>query len=833
MDHADVPAEAVDDEVMADPCEVGKMLDWAGAAFAGIKRTEVGQRVELNVLRQDHNVLCFGESCMETPIRIGQRQFKHGLGTHSNSKIAVSFPPGAKVFKAFVGVDNNYDTQGKHGSVRFVVEIDGKEAFRTPVLRGGQEPAQVNVELPEGIGQIVLKVDATDDGVSHDQADWADAHLVMQDGGIVWLDENQIDLLFLTSGPPFSFVYGGVSSAELLTTWKRTVETKDKEDRVEYLVNWTDPKTQLRVTATVGVFKRYPAVDWLLSFENRGSKDTPILESIQAADVGLRTGLSKRVGVLHHLMGDACGERSFLSVETTLEADKTIRLAPTGGRPSSISAFPFFNFQYRDRGIITAVGWSGQWAASFKRAANGPTRLCVGMEKTHLLLHPGERIRSPRVLMLSWHGDRLTAHNRFRRLMLFHYVPKQNGRPARLPIALQCFDRYSWTRADWATEAGQMAAAEFAKGIGCDHHWLDAAWFVGGFPNGVGNWTCKPKAFPNGLKPVSDACHKLGLKFVVWFEPERVASGSQIAREHPEFVFGGAKGGLFKLSDPAARRWLTDLLSKRIGEFGIDVYRNDFNIDPLAFWRRNDTPDRQGMTELRYVEGHYQMWDELLSKHPGLLIDNCSSGGRRIDLETCMRSVPLWRSDTSCSPGHPDWNQAQSCGLSLYLPFHTACGWTPEPYDFRSSATAGAICQFAYLDDGFPVALAQATIAEARENRKFWYGDFYPLTSCTTTPDHWAAYQFHRPDLDAGLVLVFRRAESGYTGLEVALKGLAPATTYTVEHIDDARAKTVRTMTGRALMSPTELRLPEKANSLLIRYEKAGDSGDSQQPARP
>jgi len=42
-----------------------------------------------------------------------------------------------------------------------------------------------------------------------------------------------------------------------------------------------------------------------------------------------------------------------------------------------------------------------------------------------------------------------------------------------------------------------------------------------------------------------------------------------------------------------------------------------------------DTPDRQGMTEIRYVEGLYEMWDELRAKHPGLLIDNCASGGRR------------------------------------------------------------------------------------------------------------------------------------------------------------------------------------------------------------
>jgi len=825
MADVDVPSDAPNDAVMASPADVEAMLGWATAAFTGVKRAGTERRVDLEVRRQDHNVLCYGESCMETPIKIGQRQFEHGLGTHANSEIVVALPAGATTFKAFVGVDNNYDTQGKRGSVTFGVEIGRKELLRTPTLRGGDKPFEVSVDIPEGAEQLVLKVAATPDGVGHDQADWADAHLVMRDGRFLWLDDNQLDLLFLTTDPPFSFVCGGVPSAELLGKWQRTIETRDREGRIEHVVRWADPKTQLCVSARVGVFKRYPAVDWVLSFENQGSQDSPIIEDIRAVDVGLRTGLARRAGVLHHLMGDACGEQSFLSLDTKLEAGKSIRLAPTGGRPSSISAFPFFNFQYRDRGIITAVGWSGQWAATFDRAANGPARLRAGMEKTHLLLHPGERIRSPRILILAWRGDRQAAHNRFRRLMLFHYVPKQNGRPAQLPIALQCFDRYSWTRADWATEAGQIAAARFAKKVGCDHHWLDAAWFVGGFPNGVGNWYCKPNEFPNGLKPVSDACHKLGLKFVVWFEPERVAAGSQIAREHPEFVFGGRNGGLFKLNDPAARRWLTDLLSQRISEFGIDVYRNDFNIDPLSFWRSNDAPNRQGMTEICYVEGHYQMWDELLARHPGLMIDNCSSGGRRIDLETCMRSVPLWRSDTSCSPGHPDWNQSQSHGLSLYLPLHTACGWTPDPYEFRSSATGGAICQFAYLDGDFPVDLAGATVAEARENAKFWYGDFYPLTSCTTTPDHWAAYQFHRPDLNAGLVLVFRRSESNYTALELALKGLDPATTYTVEFIDDARAKSSKTMTGQALMSSTELRLPDKGSSLLVRYAPQGRTG--------
>ena len=66
------------------------------------------------------------------------------------------------------------------------------------------------------------------------------------------------------------------------------------------------------------------------------------------------------------------------------------------------------------------------------------------------------------------------------------------------------------------------------------------------------------------------------------------------------------------------------------------MYRNDFNLDPLGFWRGADAPDRQGITEIRYVEGQYAIWDELLRRGiPGCAIDNCASGGRRIDLETC------------------------------------------------------------------------------------------------------------------------------------------------------------------------------------------------------
>ena len=137
---------------------------------------------------------------------------------------------------------------------------------------------------------------------------------------------------------------------------------------------------------------------------------------------------------------------------------------------------------------------------------------------------------------------------------------------------------------------------------------------------------------------------------------------------------------------------MTDLLVQRIGEFGMDWYRNNFNIDPLPFWRQSDAVDRQGMTEIRYVEGQYAMWDEMIARHPGLFIDNCASGGRRIDLETIQRSVALWRSDTACGSGRGDWHQAQAFGMNYYLPLNEICAWTPDAYEMRSTSGAGELC---------------------------------------------------------------------------------------------------------------------------------------------
>ena len=254
------------------------ILEWAETAFKkanskSADKTPSDHPFQLSLQRQEHGELQFGKSVMGTPLKIGETVYKHGLGTHANSEITVKLADGVKSFKSFVGVDSDNNSAG---TVQFVVERDGKEIFRSATLRGGDSAIPVDIDCSAGNGDLILKTDSTPDGASGDHADWAEAQLVLKNGTTLWVDElssssSNIDFL-LSDRPPFSFVYDGKTSEALLPQWTQTAETTDAADRLTHIVRWTDPKTGLKIVATVIAFKDFPAVDWVLRFENGGIK---------------------------------------------------------------------------------------------------------------------------------------------------------------------------------------------------------------------------------------------------------------------------------------------------------------------------------------------------------------------------------------------------------------------------------------------------------------------------------------------------------------------------------------------------------------------------------
>ena len=114
---------------------------------------------------------------------------------------------------------------------------------------------------------------------------------------------------------PYSFVYDGKSSQSLLPSWKRTSRKHVTPDGTHYVTTWLDAKTGLKVVATATAFVDFPAVDWVLRFENTGKHDTPILENAQALDIALETFAKDDDVILDQIRGDDCSPQSFLPIE--------------------------------------------------------------------------------------------------------------------------------------------------------------------------------------------------------------------------------------------------------------------------------------------------------------------------------------------------------------------------------------------------------------------------------------------------------------------------------------------------------------------------------------
>jgi alpha-galactosidase len=625
--------------------------------------------------------------------------------------------------------------------------------------------------------------------------------------------------------PPFSFVYDGKSSSDFLKDWQLHHESKQLDNtKAEHTFTYTDPETKLCVRCECQVFSDFPVVEWALTFANNGAEDTPVIENIQAVDT-IWTFRKDGEITLHRALGSSASRSDFAPVDEVMQPDTEISLAPIGGRSSNTTVFPFFNIEAPGEGLVIAIGWSGQWAISLMKNSEASIEIRSGMELTHLKLHKGERIRTPRIMLLSWDGgDRMLGHNMLRQFILKHHTLQKDGKPVTAPLAssggpacqapLPGFEEFNQ-----ATVHNQLALAERYRQFSLDteYFWIDAGWFEGRWANGVGNWFPRKDGFPDGLRPVSDGLKKLNFKLLVWFEPERVFQGTWLDREHSDWILRlpNNPNGLLDLGNPEALHWLTEHISGMIESEGIALYRQDFNMDPLPFWRANDEPDRQGISEIRHIEGLYAFWDELLRRHPELIIDNCASGGRRIDLETTSRSIPLWRTDYHYF--EPNGYQCHTYGINFYLPTSSTGNGYPGKYLFRSSINSGVVLGWnLYLPD-FPVEQARNLITEFKRIRPLFYGDFYPLTPHNTGDDVWMAYQFHRKDMKQGMALVFRRQESKDSSIALRFKGLHPDAQYEVT-IEDADLK--QTLTGEAFSKGMDVTIEDAPGSSLITYRQ-------------
>ena len=201
---------------------------------------------------------------------------------------------------------------------------------------------------------------------------------------------------------------------------------------------------------------------------------------------------------------------------------------------------------------------------------------------------------------------------------------------------------------------------------------------------------------------------------------------------------------------------------------------------------------------------------------PNLLIDNCASGGRRIDLETTSRSSPLWRTDYQY--GEPNGYQCHTFGLNFYLPIHGTAIYKTDRYTFRSGLGATAVTNWEITGKASEAIPAiQQLIQDFKSLRPFFYGDYYPLTPANIRDNCWLAYQLNRPEQKDGIILAFRREANDHESIRTKLSGLVESATYELSYEDYG---IVVRRSGKELMEGLNLTIPQRPSSLLITYKQ-------------
>lgn len=651
---------------------------------------------------------------------------------------------------------------------------------------------------------------------------------------------------------PFSFRCGDRSSREWVTVDRARIESGQwQEDGTRtHVLSWEDPPTSLHCEMRLTEFRDFPALQWVVHVRNDGATDSAKVRDFWGIDTYWNAA-DGSMPILHRSVGSPGHEDDFLLMSEFMHNsmwDKRRRIAmdtptnaqwgrthayhiPTDKRSSAVW-LPFFNYQTGGDGLIVGLGWSGAWRAYFDHQGGGNSTIMAGVENFDSVLRPGETVRSTLNLVLYWHGEMLHGQNMFRKLVLEHYSPRIDGQLVEPPIS----------GVVWGGIPSQEHLEIIEKiqqyEIPLDVYWFDAGWygtgvvpsysvFEGDWGIMAGDWRPNPNWHNGTIKPISDAAHAAGMDFLVWVEPCRAIHGRPITIEHPEYFLTGNADGqirdgqtlLLDLGKPESLQWAVDVVSGLVEEYDIDWYEEDFNIEPNPYLEAAAEPDRWGMNEMRFIEGHFAFWDALCARFPHLAILNCASGGRRIDLESIARGQPLWRSDYNCFPeATAESTQDHSYGILHWLPIQGSMirGWSLfDTYEARCALSPGMEhAMVAGTEEEW--LQIKASVVQAKRCKKYFFGDYYPLTNQQRNPAAWTAYQLYLPAERAGMIVALRRAKSDVRAMTFELLTIDPAEQWKFEDYDSGATWVV---SGKEIRDRGfEVVIPERRDSRLIFY---------------
>lgn len=383
------------------------------------------------------------------------------------------------------------------------------------------------------------------------------------------------------------------------------------------------------------------------------------------------------------------------------------------GRPSGGSLpCAILSDEAQQRGLAFFLEWSGLWQIAFKQAprlVNDPQgdlamQIQIGLWGLALDLQPGQSLPLPRLLIAAYDGDLETGGNTLRRHIRQHVMPKLGGEEVLPPTTFNHW--FAFTNHFSADRLKPAVDASAAAGL--EYFCVDGGWFKGDFRNGIGNWDeGDPVKFPDGIAPFADYVRAKGMKYGTWFEPEWANTQSDLYRQHPEwfwetppipaviepgFRFQNPDFALMNFGLPEVQQWWLDRFVRAYEEWGVRWVRWDYNQMPRPNWDYDVPTGQIGWRQIQHILGFYQVMDNVMAACPELFIEQCASGGHRIELGTIRRGHSFWMNDHTTQT---DIVRAMQHGLNTVLPGNYAntnlCQFRHNytDYDFLSHGAGG------------------------------------------------------------------------------------------------------------------------------------------------
>ena len=556
-----------------------------------------------------------------------------------------------------------------------------------------------------------------------------------------------------------------------------------------------DRLEEIYVTLFYGVFEKKNVITRAASIENRSGKNVTLKRA-------LSLGLDFMEGDMDliHFYGKHAGERQF---ERRNLPHGITEISSSRGT-SSHHHNPFVILCDKDttEDFGNAYGvsfiYSGGFKIQMEKDQVDGIRLVCGLDDEEFLwkLAPGETFVTPEAA-LSYSEKGLTAlSDQFQKAYHANLI-RSPWKDKKRPTLVN-----NWEATYFGFDAEKLLIiAGEAADLGLDMLVLDDGWF--GKRNddnsGLGDWFVNEKKLGCTMKELVDRVNALGLKFGIWLEPEMVSEDSDLYRTHPDWVLqipgrepNRSRNQLvLDLSRKEVREYMKKFIDDTLSCANISYVKWDMNRSVDNVYSAADPTLSQGAIRHKYVLGLYEVMEDMLTRHPDLLLEGCSGGGGRFDAGMLYYAPQIWCSDNTdaierlrihygTSFGYP--MSSVSAHVSV-CPNHQNGRVTP----FKTRGICAMQGSFGYELD--LSKLSEEDKAEARrqitvynENWElFQSGSYYRLNSPMENHDYTAWSYVSKDQRKASLSVIYTDLHGNPKPVRVKLKGLKKDASYDVD----------------------------------------------------